>query len=134
MREKERGERGESEKTGEHPAHVIRLRGPWEGLHGRVALPATWRSAFGESTDRATLSRRFNRPTSLGPEERVLLRIASPHRIVALRLGDSPLALTEGIADITQILAASNLLTVQLDRAGEPDTVALEAQLEIVVA
>ena len=119
------------------PAHVIRLRGPWRAAAGgadlRVKLPCTWGDALPADAEQATLYRRFHQPTGLAVGDRVLLRLATPHRLAAVSLNDAPIPLEAGVADLTPLLGPSNELSVTLTGAG-PDAVLLEAQLEIVAA
>jgi beta-galactosidase/beta-glucuronidase len=86
------------------PIHRIRLRHPW--LCEPQPDAVVWR-------------RRFNRPTGLGPEERVFLvveRLATPGTIV---LNGQPLGQIRGEAgpqsfDVTDTLELSNELTLRL--------------------
>lgn len=80
------------------PAHIIRLRGPWEyrplartvmladgsrrhetdelPAPGRIAMPADWGATLGaDFRGRVSYSRRFGRPTGLGAADRVELVI-----------------------------------------------------------
>jgi hypothetical protein len=61
--------------------HRIRLRGPWqlapaaasEAQTTTVRLPAPWSELFDGDAARMRLSRRFHRPTNLGPTDQVSL-------------------------------------------------------------
>jgi hypothetical protein len=62
-------------------AHRIRLRGPWllqptavpSTPPRRIQLPAPWALLFEADVRGVQLSRRFNRPTNLGPTDRISL-------------------------------------------------------------
>jgi hypothetical protein len=74
--------------------HVIRLRGPWH----QEPLPG----------GSVRYSRRFHRPTGLESGDRVFLVLDGS--AAAVVLNGQPLALGSGRYDITELLAAKNLL------------------------
>ncbi len=116
---------------GQGDTHLIRLRGPWEGPHGRIKLPAAWSAALGDEPGPVTLTRRFNRPTFLAEFEVVFLRVASPHTILSVRLNDLPLEDRSDRVDVSAQLAEANRLAVELRRAGDTDEPLLVVRLEI---
>ena len=116
------------------PAHRIQLRGPWEyrwldtppteGLPfppaGRVKMPAGWQSLFGRRSGHARFTRRFNRPTNVGPHQRVLIVLERPAGTAALRVNDHHLGTTTPAAesarfDVTAVLRRSNELVVDVE-------------------
>jgi hypothetical protein len=104
--------------------HVIRLLGPWRivsdvgGSSRTVKLPL---DSSQESTGgRVQLQRRFQRPTNLDPEERVLLMLPPGLRPTAVQLGDVLIATSRRLGNrpvwnLTEVLQRSNLLTLHLD-------------------
>ncbi|MCA9239910.1 MAG: hypothetical protein KDA37_06915 [Planctomycetales bacterium] len=62
--------------------------------------------------------------------QRVLLRISRPHRIQKVSLNDAPSAVG-GVSDISDRLAATILLTVELVRGEASGQPLLTVQLEI---
>lgn len=111
--------------------HVIRLRGPWDGPEGRIKLPHDWQTALGERAS-TTLTRRFNRPANLDPDERVRLRVASPHALGAVRLNDAVVNMTGSTADVTAMLGSANRLAIELVRKQVDHDSLLDVQLEIL--
>lgn len=128
--------------------HWIRLRGPWEVswvapiestppsiAGGRVQLPAAWHELFGLRQGTARFSRRFQRPTHLDPDERVLVTLCDVRCEVSARLNGSPLATVDApIGDpasapcenamsfeVTHLLQSTNLLTLDLTVNDEKD-------------
>lgn len=123
--------------------HSIRLRGPWEfeplartllradgsiieqpgkvPPAGRAQLPCDWSATLGrEFRGRVRYRRRFNRPTGLGPHERVFLVVEGVDAFGSVALNDRPLGPIRGYAvpasfDVTDLLAASNLLAVDVE-------------------
>jgi hypothetical protein len=123
--------------------HWIRLRGPWDVTwlapppdntmpaavtSERVRLPAAWHELFGKRVGTARFSRRFQQPTNLDAEERVLVTLCEVRCEVRAKLNASPLIpLDTPIGDpasaacedtlsfeITPLLQPSNLLTLEL--------------------
>lgn len=107
--------------------HVIRLRGPWRTADGvRVPLPAAWHESLPDMAN-VELSRPFNWVRGREGNESVTLRIASAHEIGPVLVNGSVVA---DRGDIRPLLAASNLLTVELSRRDRQASI-LEAWLEI---
>lgn len=127
------------EPAGDLPTHRIRLRGPWEfewlkapaGLtddrrNGRLALPSTWRGAFGPLAGTVRLSRRFGSPADPDPTDRVWLELSVPHAEASAMLnGDWLGTFPPGTArlDVTGRLAPHNRLDLDLstDEPALPD-------------
>jgi len=60
--------------------HQIRLRGPWQvvspaGELLTLTVPFEWRDVFGEEAGTIRCTRKFNCPTGLEPENRVLISL-----------------------------------------------------------
>jgi hypothetical protein len=123
--------------------HWIRLRGPWdvawitprEDAHDRgpssfqrVRLPADWKEIFGNRTGTARFVRRFQCPTNLDRDERVLITLCDVQCTVSARLNDVGLIpLAEPIGeeasspcedslsfDITELLQPANRVSLEL--------------------
>ncbi|MGD9854935.1 MAG: hypothetical protein AB7U20_08280 [Planctomycetaceae bacterium] len=123
--------------------HWIRLRGPWEVAwmtpplddaarsevaSGKIRLPAEWRDLFGHRVGTARFSRRFQRPTNLDDEERVIVtlcevRCAATAKLnglplipLAIPIGDPASAPSEEALsfDITGQMLATNQLELEL--------------------
>jgi hypothetical protein len=123
--------------------HWIRLRGPWdvawiearddahEGerpLCQRVRLPAGWLEIFGNRTGTARFVRRFQCPTGLDRDERVLVTLCDVRCRVSAQLNDAVLMpLEEPVGDeasspcedslsfeITPLLQPRNRLSLEL--------------------
>ncbi|MBX3437252.1 MAG: hypothetical protein KF861_07175 [Planctomycetaceae bacterium] len=123
--------------------HWIRLRGPWDVLwispfdealsslqerSRRVKMPADWRSLFGERSGTARFSRRFQRPTNLDDDERIVVTLCGVRCAVNASLNGSSLSpLTRPLGDpackpcedsqsfdITDRLVLSNQLQLDL--------------------
>lgn len=134
--------------------HCIRLKGPWEfqwteGFSpespddresGRRNLPASWEDCFGGRSGRVSWTRRFQRPTNLDSNERVLLSLEGNCGIERVTLNGNlvPHAKIDGLSDrydLTPGLLPTNLITVDIVR-GESDSTAVTGlaspvQLEI---
>ncbi|HPM81075.1 MAG TPA: hypothetical protein PLF81_10260 [Candidatus Anammoximicrobium sp.] len=126
------------------PAHVIRLRGPWEHRlvartsppaggppgtgtselppSGWVVMPADWNATLGPSfCGRVAYHRRFGRPTGLGPADRVDLVIdgvdaSGSVRLNGESLGEIPLGWQVWRCDVTARLRPRNELIVEVER------------------
>jgi len=123
--------------------HWIRLRGPWDvawiaprenGYEGdrpsfhRVRLPAGWKELFGNRIGTARFERRFQCPTGLDPDERVLVTLCDVRCGISAQLNDAVLTpLKEPLGDeasspcedslsfeITPLLQPSNRLSLDL--------------------
>jgi len=123
--------------------HWIRLRGPWEVewmapppgerasadvATGRVRLPTAWSELFGDRGGTARFSRRFQQPTNLDADERVLVTLSEVRCKVTALLNGSPVSpLTLPVGDpesapgddtlsfeITSLLQPTNRLTLEL--------------------
>ncbi len=126
------------------PAHVIRLRGPWEHrlvartsppaggppgtgtselpASGRVVLPANGAAtSTPDFCGRVAYHRRFGRPTGLGPADRVDLVIdgVGPSGSVRLNgesLGEIPVGGRAWRCNVTTRLRQRNELVVEVER------------------
>ena len=121
-----------------HDRHWIRLRGPWEavqvdadGREGpaeRIRLPADWGPYCRRSNSTVRFLRRFQQPTHLDPEERVLVTLTNFRTNVHATLNgrtivplDVPLGEPECWPaenslsfDVTDVLETTNLLGLEL--------------------
>ena len=153
--------------------HVIRLRGPWEleplaryvagggevfreetrnlPPGGKVSVPGDWGELLGRDfIGRARYTRRFNRPTNLGPDERVWLALDGVDPQADVALNGRPIGQANGYQtiarfDITAALGEHNVLAVEVcmpatslndegcrpGRAGQPGGLIGEVRLEI---
>ncbi len=88
-------------------SHVIRLRAPWES-----SLQGT----------RRILRRHFHSPTGLTPQSRVLL-VLRDLLGAQVSLNDQPLSSqSEGRFEISALLQPRNLLAIELESPGVPQT------------
>lgn len=118
--------------------HWIRLRGPWKviwrGIDDqaestrRVKLPASWIELFGGEQGTARFERRFQRPTNLDVDERVVISLCEVNCSVTAWVNDHELPpLKEPLGDpanvpcqdpvsfdVTNLLEPSNQLTLEL--------------------
>lgn len=130
--------------------HWIRLRGPWEVSwleppleeselrelpQGRVHLPVDWQSLFGRRNGTARFTRRFQKPTNLDAEERVLITLCEPGCDVRLELNEIALAPLDALVgdpasspcedavsfDITSLLAQTNRLQIDVTVGNQCD-------------
>lgn len=129
--------------SGQHPTcvHRIRLRGPyqacWERVDRaegpapadacRVRLPGNWRTLFGETAGSVRLSRRFGRPTNLGPNQSVWLVVPAAEglrrvrvnerleHVVAPPTSERDAAKEDVQLDVTAVLRANNTLELWLE-------------------
>ncbi len=125
-------------------AHLIRLRGPWEVQWlspagdvrdfsapevRRVKLPADWQDLFGALPGTARFTRRFQQPTGLSPDDRVLIVLDQVGGPVELSLNGTRVPpcpttppsdqvshqeLDQLRFDVTDPLQATNLLTLDV--------------------
>lgn len=108
--------------------HQIHLRGPWElewcsGVTAsaqKIRLPADWNDLFGGRSGRVRLTRKFHRPTNLGPKEEVDLVFQQWPGVWAISLNrrhvaefrDSSPECPERIT-ITALLQPTNVLSAE---------------------
>jgi hypothetical protein len=110
--------------------HRIRLRGPWllqptaapSSPSRKIQLPAPWSELFDTGIRGVLLSRRFNRPTNLGPADRVSLVIDDLPAGARVSLNGTRLAPELQHAAQPTVFPAPrlephNLLTVEFDAA-----------------
>jgi hypothetical protein len=108
--------------------HRIRLRGRWELTAAAavqiaprtVRLPASCCQLFGPAVGRVRLSRRFHRPTNLGPDDQVSLIVEALPEGACVSLNGARLdseAEHVGEREIfpATSLAPTNLLTIEFD-------------------
>jgi hypothetical protein len=121
--------------------HRIHLRGPWEvqplaravlNADGTVqwsedvqppftvTMPADPAEYLGDFRGRVLVSRRFNRPTNLEPDERVWVcfpntRAAGTARVDGIEIGRFQPSGRAAEFDLTGALKASNVLTVEIE-------------------
>ncbi len=129
-----------------YDCHWIRLRGPWvvdwlKATDGneqsrRVRLPASWEDIFGDRRGTARFKRRFQRPTNLDADERVVITLCEVRCEVAVSLNDRALeplskplgdpesALGDDLLsfDVTEMLEATNQLVIDLSVSGTPSS------------
>jgi hypothetical protein len=111
-------------------AHRIRLRGPWllqptavpSTPPRRIQLPAPWAELFEADVRGVQLSRRFNRPTNLGPTDRISLVVNDlpPGARVSLNgitFTPQPQDAAQPAVFQTPHLELHNLLTIEFDVA-----------------
>jgi hypothetical protein len=111
-------------------AHRIRLRGPWllqptavpSTPPRRIQLPAPWAELFGADFRGVQLSRRFNRPTNLGPADRISLVVndlpaGARVSLNAITLTPKPPDAAQTAVFPTSHLEPHNLLTIEFDVA-----------------
>jgi hypothetical protein len=116
-------------------AHRIQLRGPWQlewqsgggPFAQKVRLPAEWDELFSGHGGRVCLTRKFHRPTNLGPNEQVDLVFDQWPGVWTIRLnqqtvgqfGDAAPECSKRIT-ITPLLRPTNELTVetQIEQTG----------------
>jgi len=114
-------------------AHRIRLRGPWllepaasgERPSRTVRLPARWGELLEIGTHRVRLSRRFHRPTNLGPSDRVSLVVDELPEGAEVSLNGERLGLQAGdpagrTIFPTRALEPTNLLTLEFEIGPKP--------------
>ncbi len=81
-------------------------------------MPAAWRELFGEAAGSALFRRRFNRPTNLGPHQRVSIVVQDVAGEVAVRINGRPVAAPTAqertVFDVTEHLEDYNLLEVEI--------------------
>ena len=82
-------------------------------------MPADWRDVFGGRAGRARFTRRFGRPTNLGPDEQVLLVFEdvggrSTIELNGDRLGEIQAGQARVAFDVTDRLQDNNRLTVEM--------------------
>ncbi len=149
----------------EHPPHVIRLRGPWRwevrgpsaekttvaGEPGHRSPAAEQRAKTfaapdglpqalaGTAIRRLRLSRRFHRPTGLGPKASVELVIERLSAVGQIRLNNAllgPLPADAARFRITDQLQMTNELQLDLEVGREADTapegLRVDVRLEII--
>jgi hypothetical protein len=111
--------------------HRIRLRGPWQlkataadspSSPQKIQLPAPWGELFDSSTRRVQLSRRFHRPTNLGPADRLSLVVdelpeGARVSLNGVSLGAETRYEEQPTVFPTPRLEPHNLLTVEFDVA-----------------
>jgi hypothetical protein len=91
-------------------------------------MPAAWRELFGEEAGSARFRRRFNRPTNLGPHQRVSVVLQDVAGDVAMRINGHPVAAAKArertVFDVTERLEDYNLLEVEVtfDPAQHPQS------------
>jgi len=107
--------------------HCIRLQGPWQVIPPGgdaatmpidIRIPATWQSLFGDIAGTAIFQRRFNIPTQLEEQDRVLIRVPDDAGEIS-RCSLNGIALSPCEADpqtfeITAHLREYNHLEIQL--------------------
>jgi hypothetical protein len=111
-------------------AHRIRLRGPWllqptavpSTPPRRIQLPAPWAGLFDADVRGVQLSRRFNRPTNLGPADRISLVVNDLPKDAQVSLNGITLTPRPPVAAQTAVfptacLEPHNLLTIEFDVA-----------------
>jgi hypothetical protein len=111
-------------------AHRIRLRGPWllqptavpSTPPRRVHLPAPWAELFKADVRDVQLSRRFNRPTNLGPADRISLVVndlpaGARVSLNGITLSPQPSNAAQTAVFPTPHLEPHNLLTIEFDVA-----------------
>jgi hypothetical protein len=116
----------ESNKT----VHRIRLRGPWllqptgasSSPPRKIQLPAPWAELFEGRVRGVQLSRRFNRPTNLGPADRISLVVndlpaGARVSLNGITLTPQPPDAAQTAVFPTQHLEPHNLLTIDFDVA-----------------
>ncbi|QDS86198.1 hypothetical protein EC9_03580 [Rosistilla ulvae] len=126
--------------------HTIRLRGPWkltplkrpdaQPVAGRIDQPSD--RFLGDYTGPVLYVRHFNRPTGIGPEERVELAITACVGTAHVSLNETPLANSTAQQapfriDITDLLQLSNQLAIEIIPPALPSPAEItgEVQLEI---
>ncbi|NLX97029.1 MAG: hypothetical protein GXY83_12715 [Rhodopirellula sp.] len=104
--------------------HRIRLREPWR--HLRVEGNVQWR-------------RKFNRPSGLGPEQRIWIEVKNRSRGVAVylngrHLGETPAGAEAVRFELTGLLDLHNEITLMSTDAPQrlPSPLPAEVSLEIV--
>ncbi len=107
--------------------HIIRLREPWE----------TATQAVSPAASRVTLRRRFNRPTGLDAQSRIVLVIAGLPQLAAVTLNTRPLvgsAPSQGDwqGQIPADLPAQNTLQIDLEACQPTDLEAI--RLDVLAA
>ena len=127
--------------TNRQRIHTIRLKGPWEYrwldqpsnaldepvvAEGTIHAPVSWQECFGSRTGRVSWSRRFQRPTNLDPDERVLLSLEGIRGIERVCLNDSdlqpvPFPNIEARYDLTNGLLATNLMQIETRQTADDD-------------
>jgi len=119
-------------------AHRIRLRGPWElqwvgndavPSH-RVRLPAEWLEVVGNQVGVIRLTRRFHKPSHMGPGERADLVFQHWPGRWAVTLNARAVETIEDCGGpehraVTDLLEPSNVLT--LERRIEPGSASMPA-------
>jgi len=111
-------------------AHRIRLRGPWllkptavpSIPPRRIQLPAPWAELFGADGRGVKLSRRFNRPTNLGPADRISVVVndlpaGARASLNGITLTPQPQDAAQPAVFQTPHLEQHNLLTIEFDVA-----------------
>jgi len=111
-------------------AHRIRLRGPWllqptavpSTRPRRIHLPAPWAELFEADVRRVKLSRRFNRPTNLGPADRISVVVndlpaGARASLNGITLTPQPQDAAQPAVFQTPHLEPHNLLTIEFDVA-----------------
>ncbi|REJ73992.1 MAG: hypothetical protein DWQ34_26640 [Planctomycetota bacterium] len=124
--------------------YQIRLRGPWQvawlgsgppaeeqPTFDTVYLPESWKELFGAAPGRALFRRRFNRPTNLAPDERVVIVLTDVPGEVVLRCNTHEITAAGASGpqqryDVTEHLRDFNLLEVEItcDPTAVPQTMA----------
>ncbi len=126
--------------------HWIRLRGPWtvswlapadvDAQPRRVTLPASWVELFVDRIGTARFERRFQQPTNLDADERVVITLGDVRCHVSAWLNDVELTpLGEPVGDpesvpyedaisfeVTTALQTSNRLTLDLSVSAPPSS------------
>ncbi len=110
--------------------HRIRLRGPWllkptavpSTPPRRIQLPAPWAGLFDADVRDVQLSRRFNRPTNLGPADRISLVVndlpaGARVSLNGITLTPQPPDAAQTAVFPTACLEPHNLLTIEFDVA-----------------
>ncbi len=79
-------------------------------------MPCDWGALLGPNfRGRVRFTRKFNRPTNLGPNERVRLVFAGLAGTTSLQLNGELLELAEGGAEIAARLAPSNVIVLEVE-------------------
>jgi len=122
--------------------HQMSLKGPWGyrwkspvsaieqmggPVEGQIKVPALWCDCFGHQVGVSVWSRRFQKPTNLDSNERVMIATMELEGVKGLSLNGRPLPLNDqpetGFRfDITEALEPSNLLEIDIECETEAQT------------
>lgn len=106
--------------------HQIRLRGPWDvvspqGSPMTLTVPFAWRDVFGEEAGEIRCTRKFNCPTGLEPDNRVMITLPEGcGKVRDLHINQILVVSESGQCfdyDITNSLKEFNELTVLIEFA-----------------